>query len=690
MTVTALFLPLYERMLEYGWYRRLLLVGAAVLTLLLVLNALSLMRLPKRRMSLIWLVGVSVTAALIVEFASLERTVGRVQPFDGTSPTICARVLEWDRTDYGSKYLIETLDNESFPNHLRARLYTYQEQAAEAGDIIQITAPVTADIQNYDKSRGIYFYVFGGEAAVECIRSQELLRDRIIEETQTLYDDPVLGIVEGVLFGEKGNIEEPIRQMMTDAGLVHLLAVSGIHISLMGAFCGKLFSFVRIPKRFAALLSLGPVWGYIALAQFSPSAVRAGIMATMYTLGMLLQREGDTLAALCTAAIAVLAVSPYSLYSISFQLSFLITLGIILCTGPIAQVLLTTGPVDWLMGRGGERMEKLLRTLCSTAAASLAATVFSMPVMLYHFQYTAIWGVLAAELALWAAAPLMVFAVLSVLFALLHSLSGWLVFLLVARVAAGFAGIFARWILLVSKAISSLPGALFYSHDISMMLCGGVLVALLLLAVYKWKGLSNAAKRRRMACFVSCSVFCLCITMTAETLSDKGMLTIFSTENALVLTRDGQGALIGDVCDEYEAQDVLSILRCEGVERLELVLCTSEDTDESVGLDMVVEQMHPKMVAVEPKGTMYAHILEAMDGAEPVLPQSLYAQLLGGVTIQMLDESVQIEAGGKKLLKTGQRCDIIDQGGSEVRRVYLLPEQSALKINMDGKAGTQG
>ena len=351
---------------------------------------------------------------------------------------------------------------------------------------------------------------------------------------------------------------------------------------------------------------------------------------------------------------------------------------------------MTTGPVDWLMGRGGERMEKLLRTLCSTAAASLAATVFSMPVMLYHFQYTAIWGVLAAELALWAAAPLMVFAVLSVLFALLHSLSGWLVFLLVARVAAGFAGIFARWILLVSKAISSLPGALFYSHDISMMLCGGVLVALLLLAVYKWKGLSNAAKRRRMACFVSCSVFCLCITMTAETLSDKGMLTIFSTENALVLTRDGQGALVGDVCDEYEAQDVLSILRCEGVERLELVLCTSEDTDESVGLDMVVEQMRPKMVAVEPKGTMYAHILEAMDGAEPVSPQSLYAQLLGGVTIQMLDESVQIEAGGKKLLKTGQRCDIIDQGGSEVRRVYLLPEQSALKINMDGKAGTQG
>lgn len=684
-----MFLPLYQRMLTCTPYRRLLLVGAAVLTIFLVLNIAALMRLPKRWMPMLWLVGVSAAVAVSTEFVMLEQTMGRVQAFHDTSPTINARVLEWDTTDYGSKYLIETVDNQSFPNHIRARLYSFQEPAAEAGDCIRVTAPVNTDLQNYDRSRGIFFYIFGGEAVIERVKSQPLLRDRIVQQAGDLYDDPVLGIVEGVLFGEKGNIEQPVRQMMTDAGLVHLLAVSGIHISLMAGFCTGVFSFAGVPRRFASLLALGPVWGYVALAQWSPSAVRAGIMATLYTLGLMLQRERDTLAALCAAAIVVVAGSPYSLYSISFQLSFFITLGIILCTNPISQVLLTTGPVDWLMGRAGPRLEKCCRTVCSTAAASVAATIFSMPVMLYHFQYTAVWGVLAAVLALWAAAPLMIFAVLSVLFAMLYSLSGWFVFLLTARVASGFAGLFARWILLVSKGISSLPGALFYSHDIPMMLCAVVLIALLLAVTLRWKGLSQRSRRRRMASFVSCSVFCLCITMTAEMLSDKGMLSIFSTENALVLTRDGQGAVIGDVCDEYEAQDVLSILRCEGVSRLELVLCTSEDTDESAGLDLVVAQMQPKVTAVPKSGTMYAHIEAALDGTVPVEPERLEAQLLGGVSIQVLEQGVQIRAGGNTLLKSGQKCDIIDTSGG-LRSTYLLREEPVLKIRMDGKAGTQG
>ena len=687
--MTAVFLPLYQQMLLCSPYRRLLLVGAAVLTIFLVLNISALMRLPKHWMPVIWMVGVSAAVAVSVEFVVLEQTMGQVQAFHGTSPTINARVLEWDTTDYGSKYLIETVDNQSFPNHIRARLYSFQEPVAEAGDCICVTAPVNTDIQNYDRSRGIFFYIFGGEAAIEQTKSQPLLRDRIIAQADALYDDPVLGIVEGVLFGEKGNIEQPVRQMMTDAGLVHLLAVSGIHISLMAGFCTGLFSCTGVPKRFASLLALGPVWGYVALAQWSPSAVRAGIMATLYTLGLLLQRERDTLAALCAAAIVVVAGSPYSIYSISFQLSFFITLGIILCTNPISQALLTAGPVDWLMGRAGPRLERCCRAVCSTAAASVAATIFSMPVMLYHFQYTAVWGVLAAVLALWAAAPLMILAVISVLFSMLYSLSGWLVFLLAARVAAGFVGLFARWILLVSKGISSLPGALFYSHDIPMMLCAVVLIVLLLLTTLHWKELSRRSRRRRMTCFVSSAIFCLCMTSAAGMLSDKGILSIFSTENALVLTRDGQGAVIGDICDEYEAQDVLSILRCEGVERLELVLCTSEDTDESLGLDLVVAQMQPKVTAVSPSGTMYAHIKAALNGTEPIAPEYLDAQLLGGVSIRMLEQGVQIQAGGSTLLKSGQKYDIIDTGGS-LCSVYLLREEPVLKIRMDGKAGTQG
>lgn len=65
--------------------------------------------------------------------------------------------------------------------------------------------------------------------------------------------------------------------MLEDAGLVHILSVSGIHISLLASFCTGVFSCEEDNlRRFTGLLALLPVWSYIALAQFAPSAVRAG------------------------------------------------------------------------------------------------------------------------------------------------------------------------------------------------------------------------------------------------------------------------------------------------------------------------------------------------------------------------------------------------------------------------------
>lgn len=140
-----------------------------------------------------------------------------------------------------------------------------------------------------------------------------------------------MGMVEGVLFGEREEIDRHFAQMLEDAGLVHILSVSGIHISLLASFCNGVFSRGEDNlRRFTGLLALLPVWGYIALAQFAPSAVRAGLMATLSAVGLLLHRERDALSALAVSAVAIVAFSPFSLYSVSFQLSFWVTLGILL------------------------------------------------------------------------------------------------------------------------------------------------------------------------------------------------------------------------------------------------------------------------------------------------------------------------------------------------------------------------
>lgn len=186
------------------------------------------------------------------------------------------------------------------------------------------------------------------------------------------------------------------------------------------------------------------------MAQFSPSAVRAGIMASIASLGWLLQRDSDNLCALAAAAMGIVAVSPFALYSVSFQLSFVVTLGIILCTSPLSFMLQQTKIMSFLLGRSAKRMERFwMGSPVRQLAQSTAATVFAMPVMLLVFPLHLQFGEFLASLfALWSVSPLMILSMLSILFGMLGDIT---VFVLVSKVTAGLAGLFARWILLVSK-----------------------------------------------------------------------------------------------------------------------------------------------------------------------------------------------------------------------------------------------
>ena len=317
-------------------------------------------------------------------------------------------------------------------------------------------------------------------------------------------------------------------------------------------------------------------------------------------------------------------------------------------------------PVAFLLGRAGKRSWKL-RGVCATVAASIAATVFSLPLMLFYFQSAAVWSVLSAVLALWAVSPLMILSMLSILLKLLFDAAGLTILLLAARTLAGVAGLFARWILLCSRAVALLPGALFFADGLPAVLCGFVLVALLVLAVRGFGRLTVLQRRRRGACLLACSALCLSTVQLGSLLSAQGVLHIFATDNALVLTRDGQGAVIGNIASDYEAGQIETILRCQRVRSLEALCCTAEDTGDSQGIDLLLQAFPAKVVAAPQQGSFSAHIRRAVGEQEVLDPKGLRLELLGGVTLRQTADGVEILAGEKKLLKTGQNYAIIKQ-----------------------------
>ena len=412
---TALFIPLYQ-----GWMlpqqslgKRIFCLGMLLLALLAA--ALAAQFGCKRE---VWrcrivLVLLSSGTAVLVVFGSLERVLPAVRAADGQQAALQVEVLACDR------YLVRTVGQGALPSGLKGRVYSFEEPAADEGDRMELTARLQTEIENDDRSRSIFFYAFTEEGTLRRTQKHQTVRGRMLAAADSLYDAPVLGMVEGVLFGEREEIDRHFAQMLEDAGLVHILSVSGIHISLLSSFCNGVFSRGEDNlRRFTGLLALLPVWSYIALAQFAPSAVRAGLMATLSAVGLLLHRERDALSALAVSAVAIVAFSPFSLYSVSFQLSFWVTLGILLCTSPLTRMLEQLRPVAFLLGRAGKRSWQV-RVVCATVAASIAATVFSLPLMLFYFQSAAVWSVLSAVLALWAVSPLMILSMLSILLKLL-------------------------------------------------------------------------------------------------------------------------------------------------------------------------------------------------------------------------------------------------------------------------------
>ena len=135
-----------------------------------------------------------------------------------------------------------------------------------------------------------------------------------------------------ILLGERSYLSQEIKETLSNAGLAHVLALSGLHIGiLMAIFLGifypiALMGFPIWQKVLAILL----VWIYVAVTGWTPSTVRAAIMATFVIGAYIFQRKNSSLNALLASALLILFADPKVLWNIGMQMSFISVLSILL------------------------------------------------------------------------------------------------------------------------------------------------------------------------------------------------------------------------------------------------------------------------------------------------------------------------------------------------------------------------
>lgn len=175
---------------------------------------------------------------------------------------------------------------------------------------------------------------------ISFIRFMDDLRDGVIKKHSKYVKTPRLEVLGGVVFGDDAvNPPDDVKGSFINSGLLHLLAASGLNVALILSMWLCVIYFINIPYRLKILSGILIVFLYTLMTGFPPSIVRASVMLVLILTGKLLYREANGISLIFMAGLLILIFKPEFLSDVGFQLSFLVTLGLIICVPCVCRLL---------------------------------------------------------------------------------------------------------------------------------------------------------------------------------------------------------------------------------------------------------------------------------------------------------------------------------------------------------------
>lgn len=400
------------------------------------------------------------------------------------------------------------------------------------------------------------------------------LRAQYKENIYYYLPEKEAGILTAMLWGDKSGLEEEVKELYRNGGILHILSISGLHVSLIGMAVYKLLRKCIGKYVPSALSGFVILFLYGMITGFGVSTVRAVIMFGVMLGAEVLGRTYDMLSAISFAAILILLKEPLYLYHSGFQLSF----GAVIALAAMEPVLEQTF----------ELKKKFAKNLAGSASIQLA----TFPILVSCYYSYPLYSMVINLFIL----PLVSLVATS---GMVISLLGGVAF--VDNVAAWLAVIILKFYELVCKVFSYLPCAVLKLHEPEgwrIALYYGVLVLLFfLLHRFGRKGKKN---RKLPSGYVVvrgiCGILCVCLPIillysptqpTTITMVDVGQGDCFLVRsgNTAVLL-DGGSSDISQV-GKYRIEPYL---QSEGVWQLDYVIVSHTDSDHMNGILWLLQE----------------------------------------------------------------------------------------------------
>lgn len=218
-----------------------------------------------------------------------------------------------------------------------------------------------------------------------------LFRQRVSDSYQKTLPEPEAALLLGIVFGIKEQIPADFSLNLRQTGVVHVVAASGMNVSLVAAFLlGVFSSFLK--RKQALMISLLGVFLYCLLSGLEPSIMRAGLMLGLVFTGSFLGRQTSAFISLFLAGFFMLLWDPILLFDTGFELSILSTFGILYFT-PIFNFSTQNIFINFLKEDG---------------ISTFSSQIMTLPILVFKFSNVAVLSFPANLFLLWIIAPLMI------------------------------------------------------------------------------------------------------------------------------------------------------------------------------------------------------------------------------------------------------------------------------------------
>lgn len=514
------------------------------------------------------IVLISVIFACLIFMINYSLSYYPISALGGQSADISFKIIDLptmkDDGTYSYIVNVTSVDIPNAPQNFRLRLNTDNPIEAEGYRTVNAFVVLSKFADTAFDSYGCFsdgIYLSSKLISYEVTEDVDHCLGYYLLEFRTYVNEVLADNLDSVAFplaisvftGDKSYLSSEVISDFKICGISHIIAVSGLHISILCLGIYHLLKFLKVPKLCNSMITLFVLFIYSGLANFSESVIRSAIMVTVLILSEFINKKADTLNSL-GIAVFIICLNPYAVADISALLTVTAVIGIVVVKRAIDKAYLPK--------------KKIIRYFYDAITVGLSVLMTTFPVMWLYFGSVSIIGVFINIIVI----PLLQFSLVSIIIICIFSGVPFLAF--IPNIIAGFS---LKSILYISHFCAEHFSFLFF--DVSSLVFGMAAAGIILFLSISVL-MSGTIKTKIALPFVLAVMFL------------SSVLCIYEKDNTVCLYIDSDGAVfaydkdtlvavgVDDKNDNYTYQ---SLTENRNYKFIDCVDCAYFDSDNQFG-----------------------------------------------------------------------------------------------------------